>query len=106
MTTYEIVPETEISGFEYELGKILPQTSITTCRRMCNDEGECDAFGWSDQNDGTCSLKKGSSSAPRRWRQNATLYIKKGNSSYWLLWVFLAVLGVMVFLILCRRKMK
>ena len=103
MTTYEIVPETEIKG--YELGKSTPQTSISTCRRMCNDESECEAFVWSDRDDGTCSLKR-NSTAPRQWDQHTTLYIKKGNSSYWLLWVFLAVLGIVVFLILCRRQKR
>jgi hypothetical protein len=103
MTTYEIVPETEIKG--YDLGETVPQTSISTCRRMCNDNRDCEAFVWSDINEGTCSLKS-NATVLRNWNENSTLYIKKENSSYWLLWMFLAILGIMVFLILCGRKKR
>lgn len=104
MTTYEIIPETDMSN-DYNLGDPIPQVSISTCRRFCNDEGDCEAFVWSDVNNGTCTLKKNADS-PRQWNKLSTLYIKKGNPSYWLLWVFLGILGVLVFLILCRRKVK
>nr|QBK86550.1 MAG: PAN domain protein [Marseillevirus LCMAC102] len=98
MTTYEIIPETDLPG--HDLSKILPRTSIATCRQMCNESYDCESFVLKD---GTCILKK-SSEVPTKYDSHATLYIKKGNSNFWVLWVFLIILGIIVFMAMCKRK--
>ena len=101
MTTYEITPETEIKG--YDLSSPIYDTSTATCRRFCNDDGNCEAFVWRGSKNGTCILKSKSDGATS-WNSDSILYIKRGNSGYWLLWIFLAILGIIIFIKMCRRK--
>lgn len=97
MSTYEIIPETDAPGHN-----ILSQaSSISDCRKMCNDTPQCEAFVWIPNNNiGTCYLK--SEALDTSYKANSTLYIKKENSSYWPLWLFLVLIGLVLFYSKCR----
>ena len=102
MPTYEIIPETTING--YDLSQSVSDISSSKCRKMCDNEDECVAFAWTSGGSGIkslCSLKK-NSTAPTSYNSKSTLYIKKGNPSYWILWTFFAILGIVIFMSLCK----
>lgn len=99
---YEIVPETEIRG--NALGDDIKGVGIGKCRELCDGTDECEAFVWQEVNkSGVCSLKKNSEGA-RGWNSQTTLYIKRGNHSYWLLWIFLILLGIILFTSYGKRR--
>lgn len=112
MPTYEIVPETTMLGANVEDG-VYKNTNINKCRKLCNDKWECEAFVWeksvssdsdSDKVDhGTCTLKLEADS-PRSYSANSTVYLKKGNPSYFLIWLALGIFFVMAFFIMCKRQ--
>lgn len=100
---YEIVPETDLQGYDL---RNIKGVGIKKCRAICDDDKDCEAFVWKEiDKSGACSLKK-NSEGPRRWSSSSVLYIKKGNPSYWLLWVFLILLGMMIFVYMSRGTYK
>jgi hypothetical protein len=102
MSVYEISPHTTL------LGNDLPDSVRSLrqkhCRAWCDSREDCEAFVWKlSQGKDTCYLK-GSSQGGRAVDDTATLYVKNGNHNYWVLWLFLAVVTVIVFKSLCRMK--
>ena len=103
MSTYRIVPETNLKKNTIST---LPKTDIRRCRRICNDTKDCIAFVWkkpSKLNPGGICLLKNKMDDSTVYDKNSTLYIKSGNPSYWQLWTFLAIVGVMIFVLFCKR---
>ena len=102
--SYRIVTETSVDGLD--LTKILTGTSIGDCRKMCDDLSKCGAFVWSGHNDGTCILKEGDDTLISRQVKDtdSVLYVKTSNSSFWYLWVLIGILGIIVFVLLCKRS--
>ena len=99
MSTFKIVPETDS---QKNTISIIPKTDIKKCRRLCNDTKDCIAFVWK-QKDGKELFLLKSKVDDTVYNKNSTLYIKNGNPSYWLLWTFLVILGVILFVIFCKR---
>ncbi len=100
-SVYEIVPETDLPGYDL---KNINGVGIKKCRAMCDDNRECEAFVWQEVNkSGVCTLKK-NSDVQRKWNSSTVLYIKRGNPSYWLLWLFLILLGIVIFISKGRKK--
>jgi len=108
MPVYEIIPETKIKGYDIDLP--IKDVSISKCRNICDEKEHCEAFVWKsgdreEDKQSKCLLKR-NAGGETEWDSNATLYIKRGNPSYWWLWVFLAILGVIVFMTLCKGMKK
>lgn len=100
MATYEIVPETTITGNVFSSTE---NSSVRKCRERCDDHRECGAFLWEEKNGGTCSLLHNVEGLTQ-YDSTSMLYIKGPNKSYWLLWVFLGMLGILVFAGRCKSK--
>lgn len=102
MATYQIIPSAEIIGHEI-IAKMDVGMDLKECRRLCNVESDCEAFVWDEKNS-LCSLKKDYQDAIIFQRPGVMLYIKKENSSYWMLWVFLVILGAIIAVSMCKRS--
>jgi hypothetical protein len=95
MSVYEISPNTGTDIQHIEKAS----TNIETCRRLCNDTDGCSAFTWYKQD---CRLLPGTIEISRTYyKPESLLYIKQGNPSYWLLWIFLAGLIIIIFTSWC-----
>lgn len=119
MTTYMIAPQTTLTG--YDIKNPMTDGHFTKgeegCRRLCDMDDRCEAFVWKPQFNGVCdglihkqsinecSLKM-RSGVPTQYDPTATLYVKQGRKNFWLLWLFLIVLGVIVFVSFAQRGMK
>lgn len=104
MSTYEIVPLTSSSDSPY---KIENNIGIEKCRKICNKDHEmCLSYQYTYDNTQKSSkclffnkkLQKTSHSS------DSTLYIKKSNPSYWILWLFLACLLFIILFSRCGKK--
>lgn len=104
MVVYEVVPDTTVTS--YDLGSMREQTSVAQCRAFCNSKpSQCDGFTWSPAHGGSCTLKM-NVDANRQKLLGTDLHVRKGNPSYWWLWVILGVLLVLLFVCMCRGRKK
>lgn len=120
MSTYEIIPETNIQG--YDLANLDDATIKATqsmqeedCRRLCDQLHDCEAFTYTppfigkcdniliNYTGGKCSLKS-SNQTPTQYATGTTLYLKRGRRSYALLWFFLAIAAFIIFVLMARKK--
>lgn len=118
MTTYMIVPDTTMSGEDIPnpLAK-LPFISESGCRRLCDEDEECEAFTFSSRYLGSCAgmlikrpvnqcnLKK-SGKMPTSQTTGSILFIKKGRKSFTMFWLFIVVLVIIVFVMMAQNKPK
>lgn len=104
MPVYKIVPLTSTQDQSYRIEKNI---DLRACRSICNKDNDCSSYQFSyppdKKGDTQCSFfnRKLKSTSPST---SSTLYIKNGNQSYWILWLFLAVLFLIVFFSRCGKK--
>ena len=100
MTTYEIIPESELSSpFKYLLEK--NNTTVTGCRDLCNYTSGCEAFVWNKN--GKCSLRR-ATDGETAYNANTIVYIKKGKSQMWVVWIAVAIFAILLFIAIFRKK--
>jgi hypothetical protein len=100
MSTYEIIPETDLFGNDLSISS---EATMKKCRKLCDKNRKCKGFVWDDISS-KCYLKNYIDKEHTKNIKGWTLYIKAGNPDYWLLWIFLAVLGIIILMYLCKRK--
>ena len=119
MSTYEIIPETTIAGYDLVLDATTSNAIKTMteddCRRLCDQRSSCEAFSYTpaftgkcggilvNYQGGICNIKS-SNQVPMQYATGTTLYLKRGRKSYTLLWIFLAILGIIIFVLMARKK--
>lgn len=117
MSTYEIIPETTIQQYDVKLDDPSVLTGVTEeeCRRLCDTNTECEAFTFTppfvgvcdsilvNYKGGICGLKV-SNQVPTQYATGTTLYLKGKRRPYTLLWIFLAILGIAIFVLMARKK--
>lgn len=117
MSTYEIIPETTIQGFGIVLDDptILNGVTEEQCRRLCDTNSECEAFTFTppfvgvcdsvlvNYKGGICGLKT-SNQVPTAYATGTTTYLKGQRRPYTLLWIFLAIVGIVIFVMMGRAK--
>ena len=114
MAVYNIIPETNMMGGDLSITNgIGPRL----CRRFCDDDEKCKAFVWTNKKSSLplrrhdkeiCILKRyifSDSLGGKTYNDTeSVLYIKKGNSNYWILWVFIGILSIILFVGFCPKK--
>lgn len=103
MATYEIVPLTTSSD---QPSTTIQNIDLRKCRELCTSDDECAGYLYNyppdKKGETSCSFfKKISKTKPS---QTSSLYIKKENHSYWILWLFLACLFFIIFFSRCGKK--
>lgn len=97
MATYEIVPQTTV-GLD---SAYFRDTGLRKCREMCDGDRSTAGFSWTSKEGGACTIH--TSIGQTVFIEDSTLYIKRKNKSYALLWVFFILLGILIFISLCKR---
>ena len=100
MSVYEIIPFTDMTLDNSNL-ETHKRTKLKLCQRFCSDTPDCVAFTWNPDSKGTCVLK--SRIGETEYKKNYQLYIKKGNSDYILLWIFIGLSVMALFIFSCKR---
>lgn len=100
MKVYREVPNTNLEYNTIESN----QTSITECKKRCDDIDNCLAFVY--LRDQSLCLLKDTQKGITKYDTNAILYTKEGNSSYW--WLWLGIIGaiILIGIYLCKRKLR
>lgn len=95
MCVYEILPGVKSNVADL---KMIPNVSLKYCRKYCDDEPECGAF---EYNKGRCHLKKYEKFYDLEPEKHSTVYLKKGNSNYFVLWMILVIIACVAFYVMC-----
>lgn len=99
MPVYEIIPHTNLSSKFPPIGFYSYKVGLDKCRELCDDNDKCMGFTWTDEDIGICKLREAiNAGTTKDSSDNTVLYIKRGNSNYWLLWTFLILLGIIFFI--------
>lgn len=104
MATYEIVPLTTSLDQPYNT---IENVDLGKCRSICSSDDDCVGYLYNyppdKKGERSCSFfnKKLNKTGPS---QNSSLYIKKENHSFWILWLFLACLFFIIFFSRCNKK--
>ena len=103
MSVYKIVPLTKSfdNFYDSRIG-----ISADECKKMCSKDNNCLSFLYSYSSDkkgeATCSLMNHIPNTTS-YGQSSTLFVKNGSPSYWVLWLFLALLLLIVFTSKCKK---
>jgi len=100
MSTYEIIPDTSSAApLLVSVTNVGPNNiSAKKCKELCNNDSDCVAFTYSSENG--CHLR--ARQGPTYFQQGITLYNKNARSSFWMVWIALLVIGIVVFVVMCK----
>ncbi len=115
MSTYKIIPQASMLAREINnpMAKN-PVIGDDSCRKLCDDSEECVAFQYAPKMLGVCGdtlvhrpvgvCKLYSNIGPMKLDNDITVYVKGPRKTYLMLWIFLAILGLVVFVSLAQKK--
>jgi|688.fasta_scaffold11614_6 hypothetical protein len=104
MAVYQIAPQTSLQDLPFEE---IDVRNEEVCRKKCDSkEEDCTAFVYkhpsAKKEFGSCLLFNNHTfqSIPS---PGSILFVKNGRRSYWILWLFLAMLVALIFLSRCGK---
>lgn len=101
MSTYIITPSTTASP----INETISSLTLRECKGVCGSDGSCTAFVY-QQSTGGCNLIKTpiSNIIATPTTSDFGLYVKGSRSNFWWVWLFCAILIILIFFLMCKKR--